>query len=471
MPTLQNPLQAGILTFFTREASSKDKVDCLEKTGNILLFPVRSLFGRSYKIIDGKLREEQMSAINKIAMAIFAICLLPLVLGMAIAGVFLTRYSTSHQTARKVKVEPQISQYASKGCLTTMPKMMPDKRNEALLTFPVEVSANPDVQRLLAKFRQLPYNKKSIKEAEKEIQELLNKITKNNLLSVFFIQLHDIRPMLFRKFVPKMREALFQVNAFEAFVSQNNPKTLSWLLEGSNHKDKDSGALKAFLIELRKQNKLFPTLFLEADTKAVDSFIFRDALRDSEIEAFIKALEARTRPDNLVIQEFFKELIVDVLKGIEKGKTWEDKAITNFLLTSCHCLQSCSPSTIESVFYAIIRRLDFKWEMTVEPHDLKPIVNDPLTREIEKCFLKICTALKADTRKMLIDSLERPTQARKFITDFGMNLPKLMQTAEEFERAKEFLHSKSPLASPISASVIDHILKKFIVMPFTVAPK
>ena len=223
------------------------------------------------------------------------------------------------------------------------------------------------------------------------------------------------------------------------------------------------------MIALRKQNKLFPTLFLEANTLDVDPLIFRDALRDSEIEPFIKALEAR--PDSRNIEEYFNKLIVGALKGIEKGKTREDKAITSFLLTSCHHLQSCSPATIKRVFCTIIRKLDFKWEMTVEPEDLKPIVNDPLTREIEKCFLKICTALRADTRKMLIDFLEQPTQFKRFTTDFGMNLPKLMQAAEQFELTKEFLPSKSSLASPIPDSVIDHVLKEFIVTPFTVAPK
>ncbi len=93
--------QVGILAHFDRSDSAPS--DLAEKIGNVCLLPMRVLFGRSYRLNDGKLHAmPRMGIVSKLALGILSLVFFPVVGIVGLAGAVLITSSKTHQQARKI---------------------------------------------------------------------------------------------------------------------------------------------------------------------------------------------------------------------------------------------------------------------------------------------------------------------------------------------------------------------------------
>lgn len=97
------PSSVGILAYFERQTPST--ADTNEKIGNVLLLPLRPLFGRSYTLIGDEAKElPQYSIVTRIFLGIASILLLPVVALCCFVGALLTATSKTHKTACKANL-------------------------------------------------------------------------------------------------------------------------------------------------------------------------------------------------------------------------------------------------------------------------------------------------------------------------------------------------------------------------------
>lgn len=75
------------------------EVDCMERVGYILSYPLNQLAGKTYIVKDQTFQElPENSSITKIFIAILMVLLAPLSIPFALFGTLFTKLSTSHQS-------------------------------------------------------------------------------------------------------------------------------------------------------------------------------------------------------------------------------------------------------------------------------------------------------------------------------------------------------------------------------------